>query len=415
MQKCDKNVIKVDPRMNNKSVHWVGTKYPGVQFREHETRKFKRRLDRSIIIRYRKHGKLVNETVGWETDGATLEEAAKLRGQIIQNIRLGSGFQSLKEKRELEQTKRKKKIEEKKSKEIENISFEQLAQNYLDWARSHKKSWRDDYSRYQYHLGPSLGKLVAKKIKVLELERFKKKLNHKGLAPGTIRHCLVLIRQIYNRASRIGLFDGPNPIKETSQIDRHFLKTPDNRRLRFLSRDEADSLLTELKQRSPQVYNMTLLSLHTGMRAGEIFALTWQDIDLAHKIITIRNPKNNESRQAYMTPQVFEILGQLKNANSKRQHLIFSNRKGNQIKEISNVFSKIVQQLGLNDGVTDLRSKLVFHSIRHTFASWLALQGETLLTIKELMGHKDINMTMRYAHLIPDQKRNAVIKLGIGE
>jgi integrase len=75
------------------------------------------------------------------------------------------------------------------------------------------------------------------------------------------------------------------------------------------------------------------------------------------------------------------------------------------------MFLRLAEKLKLNKDVTDPRQKACFHTLRHTFASWLALQGETLLTIKELMGHKTITMTMRYAHLIPDQKRRAVEKL----
>ena len=81
---------------------------------------------------------------------------------------------------------------------------------------------------------------------------------------------------------------------------------------------------------------------------------------------------------------------------------------------MSDTFDRAVVKLGLNNGVTDRLNKVVPHTLRHTFASWLAQQGETLLTIKELMGHKNIEMTMRYSHLCPDQKRSAVLKLANG-
>jgi site-specific recombinase XerD len=64
--------------------------------------------------------------------------------------------------------------------------------------------------------------------------------------------------------------------------------------------------------------------------------------------------------------------------------------------------------LGFNDGVEDTRYRVVFHTLRHTFGSWLAIRGESLQTIKELMGHRRISQTQRYAHLSPDMKRQAV-------
>jgi len=70
-----------------------------------------------------------------------------------------------------------------------------------------------------------------------------------------------------------------------------------------------------------------------------------------------------------------------------------------------------VDSIGLNDGVDDPRQRVVFHTLRHTFASWLAMSGTDIYTIKELMRHKTLTMTMRYAHLIPDAKRRAVFDL----
>jgi integrase len=96
---------------------------------------------------------------------------------------------------------------------------------------------------------------------------------------------------------------------------------------------------------------------------------------------------------------------------TRNSDLIFKDRNGGKIREVSTTFERVVKHIGFNKGMEDRQNKLVFHSLRHTFASWLALQGETLLTIMELMGHRDIKMTMRYSHLIPDQKRAAVLKL----
>ena len=78
---------------------------------------------------------------------------------------------------------------------------------------------------------------------------------------------------------------------------------------------------------------------------------------------------------------------------------------------IAAMHAVISGEYGFNNGVNDRQNKIVPHSMRHSFASWLALQGESLLTIKELLGHRDITTTQSYAHLLPDTKREAVLKL----
>jgi integrase len=78
------------------------------------------------------------------------------------------------------------------------------------------------------------------------------------------------------------------------------------------------------------------------------------------------------------------------------------------IKEVSNAFERAINRLGWNEGVSDPRQRVVFHTCRHTFASWLAIQGTPIFTIAKLMGHKSIAMSERYSHLSPDHKKEAV-------
>ena len=225
-----------------------------------------------------------------------------------------------------------------------------------------------------------------------------------GLSPGSIKHCLVVFRQIFNKAIQWGFYEGKNPIKGVK------LPILQNKRERFLTYDEADLLLSELKNTSGHVHDMALLSLHCGLRAGEILNLKGQDLDFENGLINISDPKNKQSRKAFMTESVKAAL--LKNIPDSPNDYVLKDRwHGQRIKRVSHTFSRAVKNLGLNDGITDARQKITFHSLRHTFASWLALQGETILTIKELLGHKTLAMTERYSHLSPDHKRQAILKL----
>jgi len=88
--------------------------------------------------------------------------------------------------------------------------------------------------------------------------------------------------------------------------------------------------------------------------------------------------------------------------------LVFPSANGGRIVQISETFNRVVAAQGLNNGVTDPRQKVVFHTLRHTFASWLVEQSVDLYTVKELMGHGTLAMTERYSHLSPDKLRRAV-------
>ncbi|HIE79207.1 MAG TPA: site-specific integrase, partial [Nitrospinaceae bacterium] len=114
---------------------------------------------------------------------------------------------------------------------------------------------------------------------------------------------------------------------------------------------------------------MLLFSLY-GSQDGEVFALTWQDLDLTNKLLYVRKPKNDEARHAYLTPN---LVGIFKNMpKGKNNCLIFPDRNGKRIDQLSDTFDRAVVKLGLNNGVTDRLNKVVPHTLRHTFASWLA-------------------------------------------
>lgn len=87
--------------------------------------------------------------------------------------------------------------------------------------------------------------------------------------------------------------------------------------------------------------------------------------------------------------------------------LVFKDSNGNKIKKISKTFNRTVEGLKLNKGVTDSRDKVIFHTCRHTFASWHVQNGTDLYTVKELLGHSTIQLTERYSHLRPDGLKSA--------
>ena len=360
------------------------TNYTGVYGRPSNTRTHNGRTDVSFDITYKLDGKKVWEKIGWTSEGYTAKLASQIRAERLRSIRHGQ---------ELPQHKQKA------------PSFKDLTAKYLDWAKDNK-AWKgiNDVSRYKNHLAPFFKDKRIDEISALDLERFKSLLMDKGLAPATVKHCLVLFRQVVNKAITWGLYEGTNPIKGVK------LPRLQNKKERFLMFQEAKQLLTALGKSSSQLHDMALLSLHCGLRAGEVFNIKGQDLDFENGLINIADPKNKQSRKAFMTKAVKKML-QGRIPKSPSDYVFKDKRHGGKIKAISRVFRLVVDGLGLNKGITDRRQRVSFHTLRHTFASWLALQGETLLTIKELMGHKTLEMTLRYAHLMPDQKRKATLRL----
>jgi len=358
-------------------------KYPGVYFRESAKRKVNGQSDRCFYITYKDpSGKKIWEKVGWTSEGYTAAMASQLRAERVRAVRHGD---------ELPRQKKKEPY------------FGELARKYIEWARTNKKSWRDDEQRYRTHLKPYLTDRKLSQISPFLLEKLKRKLADEGLADATVKHCLVLVRQMYNKALAWGLWKGENPVKGVK------LPSLNNSRVRFLSHEEARLLLDELRNVSTQTYEISLLSLNTGMRAGEIFNLRWQDIDIENGLIHVADPKSGRSRKAYMTEMVKEMFAAKQRGNPDEH--VFKDRNGNKIRKVSRAFHRTVDRLGFNDGITDPRQRVTFHTLRHTFASWLAILGTPIHTIKELLGHQTLGMTERYSHLIPENKIEAIAGL----
>lgn len=108
-----------------------------------------------------------------------------------------------------------------------------------------------------------------------------------------------------------------------------------------------------------------------------------------------------------MTQTVKDMLADIKPDQAGRDDLVFPGRGGVKIVQMSQTFKRQADKL-FNKGVDDPRQRVFFHTLRHTYASWLVTEGVDLYRVKELLGHKDLTMTQRYAHLAPDTLRNAV-------
>ena len=181
----------------------------------------------------------------------------------------------------------------------------------------------------------------------------------------------------------------------------------DNARDRFLTADEAQTLLGAVKKRSQLWHDISLTSLHTGMRLSEVLGLRPQDVNLKSRLI---HPDGKTGKRSIpMNDTLFETLDRVV-AERKDSPLLFPGQKGTQLGSDSatSSFARAVADAKLNPPNVDRRHKVVFHTLRHTYCSWLAMEGVPLYVIGEMVGHSSTEMTKRYSHLCPDKKSQTV-------
>lgn len=352
----------------------IKTRYPGVYQRASEKRRHEGRPDVCYDITYKVGIRKVWEKVGWKSEGVTAGFASTVRNERVSEVRKGKAPS--------------------KTKHITlNDAFELYCKTHL----AATKSERRIRSMYSSGVQPVLGHKMIAEISVRDMQQLATALVGKR-APATIRHYVSIVRSVYNKLIEWGDYAGSNPAQSVK------IPRVDNDRTRFLTRSEAAMLLDELCCRSLDTFRLALISLHTGMRASEIFGLLGENVSLAEGYIYIKDTKNALSRVAYMTDDVRRIFEDI---NPQAGEIVFPARHGGLRDEVPDTFERAVKELGLNDGLADPRDRVVFHTLRHTFASWLVSEGVPLKTVQELLGHSTIRMTERYAKLAPDKKEEA--------
>ncbi len=165
-------------------------------------------------------------------------------------------------------------------------------------------------------------------------------------------------------------------------------------RVRFLSEDERPRLLKACKESSnPSLYPVVVLALSTGMRQGEIMRLTWDDVDLNRGRAILHETKNDERRAVAITGHALDLLKELSKVRRIDSNFLFPS-KGNNPQKAMSLRAPWEAALKKAD-IEDFR----FHDLRHSAASYLAMNGASLAEIAEVLGHKTLQMVKRYAHL----------------
>lgn len=167
-------------------------------------------------------------------------------------------------------------------------------------------------------------------------------------------------------------------------------------KIRFLSREEAEALVAAAPRHLGPII---LCALHTGGRRGEVLALKREHVDLEHRVVR-ENPKSGEQREI---PINADLLG-VPRERRKVIHIggyVFI-RHGKRLHDVRTSFETAREDAGLKKG------DVVFHSMRHTFASWFMMNGGDIYRLQKFMGHSTLALTQRYAHLSPKYLRDGV-------
>jgi integrase len=275
-------------------------------------------------------------------------------------------------------------------------------EKYLPWAKEHKKSWENDLRYYRLHLEPRFGKKALDAISPIDIERMKTELrkgvNKRGkpFAAATIKHQLVILRRLYNLARKWNLYDGKNPIESVA------MPKVDNQKTEFLTDQEMGRLLGTLEQWPfKESAALVKFALFTGLRRGEIFKLTWDNVDFERGIITLKDPKSAKTQNIPVSMEALEILKSLEMSSS----FVFPGKGGKQRSEFNGPWQRIRKAAGLPENFR-------FHGLRHHFASALVSNGVDLLIVQKLLTHKDSKTTQRYAHLAPGALKEAALNSG---
>ena len=282
--------------------------------------------------------------------------------------------------------------EPQEAKEIKAYTFSELAEEYLNWCKGRQAS----YSIKKY----IIPKEFEKRFKGMPLNKFNsnliEKLQTECMAkyykPAYTNKIITILKHMFTKA-----LDWEMISEETlKKVRKVKLLKGEIKRLRYLSDEEAECLILNCE---PYLKSIIITALNTGMRRGEIFGLTWERVDLKNRIILLDKTKNGERREIPINETLYKTLsGIIRCLDCK---YVFYNP--NTLKPFDNVKRSFASALRKSH-ILDFH----FHDLRHTFASMLVMAGVDLTTVKELLGHKDIKMTLRYSHLSQVHVRQAI-------
>lgn len=299
-----------------------------------------------------------------------------------------------------------------------------LDDTYSDWLKKNLKAGAAEAARLRASF-PSMLDRPLKDLTAWTIERWRTDRLKEGIKATSVNRDLNTLKACLRRAVEWGKLDAyplttVKAMKADSKGVVRFLSDAEEVALRealaarvarlTAGRESGNAWRTE-RSREPlpplrdHLSPMVLVSLNTGLRRGELFALRWRDVDLERRVLTVKGAtsKAGTTRHLPLSDEAWAELKAWKPDDAKPADLIFPGRTGGQFYTLKTAWATLLREAG----VPSFR----WHDLRHTFASKLVMAGVDLNTVRELLGHSDIKMTLRYAHLAPSHLAEAIGRL----
>jgi len=317
-----------------------------------------------------------------------------------------------------------------KVKRTDARTFREFADKiYAPWAEAHLKRPEQALWILRTVFGDFRNRRLDQ-LTPFEIERWRSDRRRDGCAASSVNRYMDTLKACLEKAVAWGYLK-TNPANEIKRLKDDRDSTP-----RYLSEGEYKALLQALDAREAEIRRkrasanawrrergrdllpslenapyvdhlkpLVLLSLNTGLRRGEALALEWGAIDLDRSLLTVRagTAKSGKTRHIPLNRSTREMLAAWREWCGPDKRYVFEARAGKPLKDARTSWEQVLKAAGI--------ANFRWHDMRHTFASWLVMRGVDLNTVRELLGHSNYAMTLRYAHLAPEVSAAAVERL----
>lgn len=277
--------------------------------------------------------------------------------------------------------------------EKKEYTFRELAEKYLDWCNGRQRSYEVKryviYSLLKIYDGYYLNDFTSQVIEKLQSDYLKN-----NYRPAYINKIVAILKHAMTKA-----YEWEMITEDTlRRIRKVKMLKGETKRLRYLTVEECQALIAACDS---HIRPIIITALNTGMRKGEILNLKWDNVDLKNGFILLDRTKNGDRREI----PINDTLRGVFQAIVRRldiPYVFYNPETGKPYTDLKRPFSAALRRAKIQD--------FHFHDLRHTFASQLVMAGVDITTVKELLGHKSLTMTLRYAHLAPSHKVEALKK-----